>query len=104
MIQNSNTFTRLNPANKETNFVDFNISENSNFYVSTNGEKILIHNSGALAIYFDWWHLNVYDILNLKSNGGTEENRARGLQYAIKMHQYFLDAVMADEEIPLIRS
>lgn len=92
---------KLNSTNKETNFIDFNISENSNFYVSTNGEKILIHNSGSLAVYFDWYHLDVFDILSLKSNGGTEENRARGLQYAIKMHQYFLDAVMADEEIHL---
>lgn len=56
---------------------------------------------GSCAVYFDWWHLNVYDILSLKSNGGTEENRARGLQYAIKFHQYFLDAVMADEDIHL---
>lgn len=91
----------LKPANKETNFIDFNISENSNFYASTKGEKILIHNSGSLAVYFDWYHLDVFDILSLKSNGGTEENRARGLQYAVKMHQYFLDAVMADEEIHL---
>lgn len=56
---------------------------------------------GSCAVYFDWWHLNVYDILSLKSNGGTEENRARGLQYAIKFHQYFLDAVIADEDIHL---
>lgn len=30
---------------KPTNFVGFNIAENSNFYVSSKGEKILIHNS-----------------------------------------------------------
>ena len=86
---------------KPQNFIDYNISENSNFYVKTKGEKILIHNSGSLAVYFDWWHLDVFDILSLKSNGGTEENRARGLQYGIKMHQYFLDAVIRDEEIQL---
>jgi len=56
---------------------------------------------GALAIYFSWWHLDVTDILSLKSNGGTDENRARGLQYAMKMNQVFLDAVQNDTEIYL---
>jgi ribonucleoside-diphosphate reductase alpha chain len=56
---------------------------------------------GALAIYFNWWHLDVMDMLSLKSNGGTDENRARGLQYAIKLNQYFIDAVINDEEIVL---
>lgn len=56
---------------------------------------------GALAIYFNWWHLDVNDILSLKSNGGTDENRARGLQYAIKLNQYFIDAVIEDKEVVL---
>ena len=57
---------------------------------------------GALAIYFNWWHLDAYDVLSLKSNGGTDENRARGLQYAVKLNQYFLDAVINDEEVTLV--
>lgn len=57
---------------------------------------------GALAIYFNWWHLDAIDILSLKSNGGTDENRARGLQYAIKLNQYFLNAVENDAEIILL--
>ena len=56
---------------------------------------------GALAIYFNWWHLDVNDILSLKSNGGTDENRARGLQYAIKLNQHFIDAVIEDKEVTL---
>jgi len=56
---------------------------------------------GALAVYFPWWNLDVEDILSLKSNGGTDENRARGLQYAIKLNQLFIDAVKNDEEIYL---
>ena len=56
---------------------------------------------GSLAIYFDWWHLDVTDILSLKSNGGTDENRARGLKYAIKLHKYFLDKVRNGEDIVL---
>jgi ribonucleoside-diphosphate reductase alpha chain len=56
---------------------------------------------GALAIYFSWWHLNVTDILSLKSNGGTDENRARGLQYALKINNIFMEAVANDEDIYL---
>lgn len=56
---------------------------------------------GALAIYFNWWHLDVQDILSLKSNGGTDENRARGLQYAIKLNDYFIDAVINDTDITI---
>lgn len=56
---------------------------------------------GALAVYFSWWHLDVWDLLSLKSNGGTDENRARGLQYACKLNQIFIDAVLNDEDIYL---
>lgn len=57
---------------------------------------------GALAVYFNWWHLDVVDILSLKSNGGTDENRARGLKYAIKVNQVFLDAIEKDSTITLL--
>lgn len=56
---------------------------------------------GALAIYFNWWCLDVEDILSLKSNGGTDENRARGLQYALKMNKYLIDAWINDEDVTL---
>jgi ribonucleoside-diphosphate reductase alpha chain len=56
---------------------------------------------GALCVYFPWWVLDVSDILSLKSNGGTEENRARGLKYAIKINNLFLRAVKEDDDIYL---
>jgi ribonucleotide reductase alpha subunit len=43
----------------------------------------------------------VFDILSLKSNGGTDENRARGLQYAVKLNDYFIQKVINDEEVIL---
>lgn len=54
---------------------------------------------GALAVYFSWWHLDVDDVLSLKSNGGTDENRARGLQYAMKVNQIFVDAIVNDTDV-----
>jgi len=93
--------TSIESDTKPVDFVDFNIANNSNFYVSTEKEKMLIHNSGACCIYFNWWHLDVIDLLSLKSNGGTDENRARALQYAIKLNQNFIDAVINDDSIYL---
>lgn len=54
---------------------------------------------GALAVYFNWWHMDVDAILSLKSNGGTDENRARGLMYAMKVNKFFTDAITNDEEV-----
>ena len=56
---------------------------------------------GALAIYFSWWHIDVNDILSLKSNGGTDENRARGLQYALKLNEFLVEAVFNNEDVHL---
>lgn len=56
---------------------------------------------GALAVYFSWWHLDVMDLLSLKSNGGTDENRARGLQFGCKLNDLFIEAVIEDEDIHL---
>lgn len=56
---------------------------------------------GALAVYFSWWMYDVEDLLSLKSNGGTDENRARGLQYGIKLNQVYIDAIINDEEVYL---
>lgn len=57
---------------------------------------------GALCIYFQWWHPDVMDLLSLKSNGGTDENRARRLKYALKVNDFFIQAALDDEEIALV--
>ena len=56
---------------------------------------------GACAIYFPWWHSDVIDLLSLKSNGGTDENRARGLKYGVKINNMMLEAVRKNEELYL---
>lgn len=57
---------------------------------------------GALCIYFPWWHQDVMDLLSLKSNGGTDENRARRLKYALKINDIFIKKALANEEIALV--
>ena len=57
---------------------------------------------GALCVYFQWWHLDVMDLLSLKSNGGTDENRARRLKYALKINDFFIQAAVNDEMVALV--
>ncbi len=54
---------------------------------------------GACAIYFPWWHADVIDFLSLKSNGGTDENRARGLKYGIKLNHFMIEAVKKNQDL-----
>lgn len=102
LVENKWCNIRIETDNKPSNFIDYNIANNSNFVVSNEtGKKTLIHNSGSLAVYFSWWHLDVDDMLSLKSNGGTDENRARGLQYGIKLNRIFINKIIANEDIYL---
>ena len=41
-------------------------------------------------------------MLSLRSNGGTDENRARRLKYALKINDYLIKAVMNDEQVALV--
>ncbi len=56
---------------------------------------------GACAIYFPWWHYNFRELIVLKSNTGTEENRARQLKYAVKINNLLIDRVLRGEDITL---
>jgi len=56
---------------------------------------------GACAVYFNWWDYEVMDLLMLKDEGGSEERRARKLQYAIKLNDIFIKALLADKDIYL---
>lgn len=57
--------------------------------------------AGACCIYYQWWHIDVNDLIVLKSNGGTEESRARGLKYATKVNDLLLERWRNDETVSL---
>jgi ribonucleoside-diphosphate reductase alpha chain len=50
---------------------------------------------GAATLFYPLWHLEVRDLLVLKNNTGTDENRVRHLDYGVQfnglMYQRFLD-------------
>ncbi len=57
--------------------------------------------NGACAVYFPWWHYDAPDMIELKEEGGTEDRRARKLQYAVKWNHLFTERILEDGEITL---
>ncbi len=57
--------------------------------------------NGACAVYFPWWHYDAPDMIELKEEGGTEDRRARKLQYAVKWNRLFTERILEDGEITL---
>jgi len=57
--------------------------------------------NGACAVYFPWYHYDGPDLIELKEEGGTEERRARKLQYAVKWNKLFTQRILDDAEITL---
>ncbi|MDR2766337.1 MAG: ribonucleoside-diphosphate reductase subunit alpha [Holosporaceae bacterium] len=57
--------------------------------------------SGAATLYYPLWHLEIEDLLVLKNNRGTEENRARHMDYAVQINGYLYKRLQSGEDITL---
>jgi ribonucleoside-diphosphate reductase alpha chain len=56
---------------------------------------------GSATVHFPIWHQEIEDILVLKNNKGTEDNRVRKLDYSIQITKLFYERFMNDEDITL---
>jgi len=56
---------------------------------------------GSATVHFPIWHQEIEDILVLKNNKGTEDNRVRKLDYSIQISKLFYERFIADGEITL---
>ena len=56
---------------------------------------------GSATVHFPIWHQEIEDILVLKNNKGTEDNRVRKLDYSIQTSKLFYERFIADAEISL---
>ena len=56
---------------------------------------------GSATVHFPIWHQEIEDILVLKNNKGTEDNRVRKLDYSIQISKIFYERFIKDEEITL---
>ena len=56
---------------------------------------------GSATVHFPIWHQEISDILVLKNNKGTEDNRVRKLDYSIQISKLFYERFIKNEEISL---
>ena len=56
---------------------------------------------GSATVHFPIWHQEIEDILVLKNNKGTEDNRVRKLDYSIQLSKIFYARFIQDGEITL---
>lgn len=59
---------------------------------------------GAATVTFPIFHFEIEDILQLKENTGTEDNRVRHLDYSITISKLFWERYLKDEDITLFSS
>ncbi len=56
---------------------------------------------GSATVHFPIWHQEIEDIIVLKNNKGTEDNRVRKLDYSIQISKLFYERFIRDEEMSL---
>lgn len=65
------------------------VFNNAARYVDQGGNK----RPGAIAVYVEPWHADIFEFLDLKKNTGVEEARARDLFYALWIPDLFMKRV-----------
>ena len=56
---------------------------------------------GSATVHFPIWHQEIEDIIVLKNNKGTEDNRVRKLDYSIQLSKIFYERFIKEEDITL---
>ena len=56
---------------------------------------------GSATVHFPIWHQEIEDIIVLKNNKGTEDNRVRKLDYSIQLSKLFYERFIQNKEITL---
>ena len=56
---------------------------------------------GSATVHVPFWHYEIEDVLVLKNNAGTDDNRVRKLDYSIQFCKLFYERLVANEDITL---
>jgi len=56
---------------------------------------------GSATVHFPFWHQEIEDILVLKNNKGTEDNRVRKLDYSIQLNKTMYERLLGGGDITL---
>tara|TARA_R110002074_G_scaffold35457_8_gene96896 strand:+ start:1025 stop:3343 length:2319 start_codon:yes stop_codon:yes gene_type:complete len=57
--------------------------------------------NGAATLYYPLWHLEIEDMLVLKNNKGTEENRVRHMDYGVQFNKLMYERLLTNDNITL---
>ena len=57
--------------------------------------------NGAATLYYPIWHLEVEDLLVLKNNKGTEDNRVRHMDYGVQFNKVMYERLLTNGDITL---
>ena len=95
VIENDHSYTSEN----DKTFYDFTVDHYHNYFVGKNNTFVLTHNSAT--VYFPIWHIEIEDIIVLKNNKGSDDNRVRKMDYALQMSKLFYERFVRNETISL---
>jgi ribonucleoside-diphosphate reductase alpha chain len=56
---------------------------------------------GSATVHIPFWHYEIEDIMVLKNNAGTDDNRVRKLDYSVQFCKLFYDRLIANEDVTL---
>jgi ribonucleoside-diphosphate reductase alpha chain len=56
---------------------------------------------GSATVHVPFWHYEVEDVMVLKNNAGTDDNRVRKLDYSIQFCRLFYERLIKNEDITL---
>ncbi len=59
---------------------------------------------GAATLYYPLWHYEVEDLLVLKNNKGTEDNRIRHLDYGVQFNKVMYERLLSGGNITLLNN
>ena len=57
--------------------------------------------NGAATLYYPIWHLEIEDLLVLKNNKGTEDNRVRHMDYGVQFNKLMYERLLSGGDITL---
>ena len=57
--------------------------------------------NGAATLYYPIWHLEIEDMLVLKNNKGTEDNRVRHMDYGVQFNKTMYERLLSGGDITL---
>ena len=57
---------------------------------------------GSATVHVPFWHYEIEDIMVLKNNAGTDDNRVRKLDYSVQFNKLFYERLINNQDITLM--